>query len=94
MHLVLDQMWVTPETLFWPFLGTAFPREELADWTSHLLSNLMNNPTVYVPELLGVAILIWFALLLLTRKKVTTFIKQRIYLIFHRGFYSNGTKAN
>ena len=31
-HLILDQMWRAPQTLFWPLYGFAFDRIELTDW--------------------------------------------------------------
>ncbi|MFC1907402.1 metal-dependent hydrolase, partial [Chloroflexota bacterium] len=32
-HLVFDEMWRTPETLFWPLFGFAFQRlEDLTYW--------------------------------------------------------------
>jgi inner membrane protein len=75
VHLILDKMWLAPRTLFWPLLGTAFDRIYLADWVSNILRALMTNPEVFVPEAVGLVILLWFGLSLVFRKKVGAFIK-------------------
>lgn len=75
IHLILDQMWQTPQALLWPFLGFTFPKEDITDWLPGTLHALLTNPSVYVPELLGAVILIWFAWILLRRKKVSLFIR-------------------
>jgi len=74
-HLIFDQMWRMPQTLFWPFLGVAFESLGYTDWVSNLFYALLTNPEVYVPELLGAAILLWFGLVLVRRKKVYAFIR-------------------
>lgn len=60
MHLVLDQMWNTPQTLFWPLLGWAFPKEDLSGYIGYLLDELLHRPDVYVPEVIGFFIVIAF----------------------------------
>jgi hypothetical protein len=67
-HLVLDQMWLEPRTLIWPLYGFAFERTELNPLISGLLHNLLAVPHMYVPEIVGVAILGSSALLLGTKK--------------------------
>ena len=74
-HLVLDQMWLAPQTLFWPLLGFTFDREELADWVPNMLQAMLTNPEVYIPELVGAIVLFWFGLVLVRRKKVLAFIR-------------------
>ncbi|MFC1866170.1 metal-dependent hydrolase [Chloroflexota bacterium] len=74
-HLILDSMWETPKTLFWPLYGLAFPKENLGNWVLETHLGLVANPAVYIPEFIGAAILIWFALFLLQRKKTLSFIK-------------------
>ena len=74
-HLVLDQMWLTPKTLLWPAFGFSFPREDAAGWLSSILQGLVTKPELYVTELVGGVILIWFAGILLGRKKTLQFIK-------------------
>ena len=74
-HLICDQMWRTPQTLFWPLYGFTFERIDSANWLWNMLHDLKTDPTVYVPELVGAAILIWFALILLRRKRLCAFIR-------------------
>ncbi len=76
MHLLLDQMWIVPETLFWPLFGTDFPKEDIAGWITNILDGLINNPAVFIPELTGAIILAWFAIILLHKKKALTFIMR------------------
>jgi inner membrane protein len=75
LHLILDQMWRAPTTLFWPVLGFTFPRGELTYWMSNIFQALVSNPEVYVPEAAGMAVLLWFGLALLIRRKVGVFLK-------------------
>jgi len=75
MHLLLDSIWQTPETLFWPFLGFGFPQAPLEDWLAELLEGLSSKPAVYLPEAVGLAVLLWFFLTLVFRRKVGTFLK-------------------
>lgn len=74
-HLIFDQMWHVPQTLFWPLFGLALVKIDLSRWIPGMFSALFTEPTVYVPELAGGAILIWFALTLLQRKKIYAFIR-------------------
>lgn len=60
MHLVLDQMWNIPQTLFWPLLGWEFPKEDLSGYVGFLLDELLHRPDVYVPELIGFIIVVAF----------------------------------
>ena len=75
MHLILDGMWLYPKTLLWPILGLAFDKTYLEDWLGSMFQRLFNDPKVFIPELIGAAILIWFAVVLICRKKVCAFIK-------------------
>ena len=74
-HLLLDQMWLTPRTLFWPLFGFDFGRGDPAGWLSGIFHALLTNPEVYVPELVGAAILLWFGLALVRRRKVRAFLR-------------------
>ena len=76
MHLVQDQMWHSPQTLLWPGYGFAFAKLDLTHWAQGILYALRTEPGVYVPELVGAAILIWFVLALVRRRKVRTFVKK------------------
>ncbi len=74
-HLLLDEIWLTPRTLFWPLLGFTFEKIDLVDWLSDIFHELFSKPGVYIPEAVGLAIVLWFGLTLVRRKKVGAFIK-------------------
>ena len=76
-HLVFDQLWLTPGTLFWPLYGFAFERlPDLATWARGTWQALLTEPAVYLPELTGAVILIWFAATLVRRKKTGSFLRN------------------
>ncbi len=74
-HLGLDQMWLTPQTLFWPLLGFTFEKADVSNWIPNIFHALLTDPAVYVPELVGAGILIRFVWLLLRKRKMHSFIK-------------------
>ncbi|MCJ7769863.1 MAG: metal-dependent hydrolase [Dehalococcoidales bacterium] len=76
LHLILDQMWQTSQTLLWPVFGFAFPREDMTGWAQDTLQALLKNPAVYIPELIGAGIIVLFGWFLLRRKKTIAFIKR------------------
>ena len=78
IHLILDQMWLQPRTLLWPLYGLTFEREDLTDWTLDILRNLVSLPQVYVIEIIGVTVIIWFIATLIRNKTVYAFIKKGI----------------
>ena len=74
-HLVLDQMWLMPRTLFWPVYGFTFDRlEDLTYWWQDMWYALFTEPSVYIPELIGAVILVWFMLVLVTRRRFYSFL--------------------
>ena len=75
-HLIFDQMWLTPQTLLWPLYGFAFEKLDLTVWTQNIFYALYTDPAVYVPELLGIVILVWFGLVLVRTRKLHCFIKS------------------
>ena len=75
MHLLLDSIWITPRTLFWPFLGFTFDKFNVEDWLSFWFWDLFVYPDLFIPELVGLAILLSFAFTLIYRKKVGAFLK-------------------
>ncbi len=76
MHLILDEMWRAPATLFWPLMGVTFKKIELAAWVENIFQALFSDPKVYVPELIGLVILLWFGTALAGRKQIGIFIKH------------------
>jgi len=59
-HLAEDQMWLTPGTLFWPLFGLEFPKFNLEDYAGYIWYVLFHEPSAYVPEIIGVAIIAGF----------------------------------
>ena len=77
IHLILDQMWRTPTTLLWPAYGWAFPKENTTNWIPQVLHGVVADPSVYVPEIIGIVILVVFAVRLLQKRTLTDFLKHR-----------------
>jgi inner membrane protein len=75
-HLLLDSMWRTPSTLFWPLLGFSFPEIDFESWKQGIFHTLVSNPAVYIPEIIGLAIVLWFGVDVIRRKKVGAFLKS------------------
>jgi len=75
-HLVLDEMWLTPKTLFWPLFGWRFPKENLSHWWENIFQALFTNPWVYVPEAIGATVIIIFGLILIKRRAIGKFLFQ------------------
>lgn len=60
MHQVEDQMWLYTSTTLWPVFGIEFPRITIDDYGSYILERLFTVPEVYVPELIGLVLMIAF----------------------------------
>ena len=79
LHLIEDQIWRAPQTLLWPLFGFAFPKtapDLLIHWTQNMLYVLRTYPSVYMPEIIGALILIWFTVVLGRRQKVRIFLTK------------------
>lgn len=75
-HLLLDEMWLTPRTLFWPLYGWDFPREDISHWWENIFQVLCSNPRVYVPEIIGIIILLGIGIKLIKIGMVREFLSQ------------------
>ena len=75
MHLILDQIWSRPVVLLWPLLGP-LPRGETTGWMSNMIQGLFSRPEVYVPEIIGLVIVLSFAYRIVRGKSVTIFIRD------------------
>ena len=73
-HLVLDEMWNNPVTLWWPLLGQ-FGKVETAGWMPWLLHLLLSDPGTYIPEIIGLAVILLLGHRLLVSRTFTNFIK-------------------
>ncbi|MFZ3149245.1 MAG: metal-dependent hydrolase [Methanothrix sp.] len=73
IHLSLDFIWNSPETLLWPLLGP-FPGVPLQDTMSYLqlLLSGLKNTGILIPEIAGLAYLIFFAYV--ERKQASSWI--------------------
>ena len=76
MHLILDEMWRIPQTLFWPFQGLSFEKIDLTNWLSNLFHALVHEPTVSISELAGAAVIVWFIWSLARRGKIYAFLRN------------------
>jgi inner membrane protein len=77
-HLVLDQMWHTPQTLFWPADGFTFPgggNLGFIEWLRSLFENALMQPSDYVPEIVALIILVPFVLQLSRGGALLRFLK-------------------
>jgi len=73
-HLIFDQMWRLPVTLWWPLLGP-IPRETTAGWLPSLWQALISNPYIYISETIGFIIILYLFLRLLVSHRVIFFLK-------------------
>lgn len=74
-HLLFDEMWQNPGTLFWPAFGFGFAKEDLTYWLSNIFLALLTNPRTYVPEILGGAVLLSFGVMLLRQRRIWSFVR-------------------
>ena len=76
-HLVCDQMWGSPATLLWPFLGP-LPAKETAGWLSDVIRDLFTDPDSGIPEIVGLLALLFLlpAYRLVTKKGVVAFLSD------------------
>jgi membrane-bound metal-dependent hydrolase YbcI (DUF457 family) len=71
MHLMLDYMWQSPQTLFWPIEGWSFPENSqynLRLWIGGMLQKLTSDPVEFVLELVGFLAMVVFMLDLVRSK--------------------------
>jgi len=79
-HLILDEMWLTLKTLLWPLFGIGFEKYEIGNWVMNILHGLLENPKLYVPEIIGFVLIMWFVWELLHRRAIIRFLRQgRVY---------------
>jgi inner membrane protein len=70
MHELLDGMWNTPVTFYWPLYGTAFPSESTGDFLGRMLTELIHVPAIWIAELAGLIMLVWIFYLVLANHKL------------------------
>jgi inner membrane protein len=74
-HLLLDEIWDNPVTLFWPFLGK-FKITDTEGWISGIWENLFTLPEVYLPEIIGLVVVTCIAFRVLKDRNIIRFIRQ------------------
>lgn len=57
VHLALDAMWASPETLWWPLLGWGFTESGSADLGSYV-TEILTDPMVWALEVAGAVYLV------------------------------------
>ncbi|MFC1952547.1 metal-dependent hydrolase [Chloroflexota bacterium] len=75
-HLILDQMWLNPRTLFWPLYGLSFEKGIVEDWLPRILTSLVTKPSVYLPEIIGALLLAAFFWDIIRHGKLTSFLRS------------------
>lgn len=74
-HLILDSIWLTPRTFLWPLFGLAFDKHSTEDWMSGILDALLAKPGVYIPEIIGLVLLVAFFYPLVRDRQMIEFFK-------------------
>ena len=57
-HLILDGMWLIPQTFLWPLKGLSFPPASPGNVFDGWLAGLVSNPLIYIPEGIGLVIIL------------------------------------
>ena len=74
-HLLLDEMWLSPRIILWPLFGS-FPSVEAMDWFDVYYKMLFTEPKVYIPEIIGLAILVWFVISLIRHRSLGRWLRH------------------
>ena len=73
-HLLFDQIWIDPVTLWWPLLGPLLPGNR-SSFVTDVLHNML-TPEIFIPEIIGLAILIYFKIHLIKAGGIRSFLKS------------------
>lgn len=77
IHLLLDQIWKEPLALWWPLMGP-LPKIAKTGWYSYLAEELISSPSVYIPEIIGLIVLVLMGVRLIMRKHFTHFFRTGV----------------
>jgi inner membrane protein len=72
-HLILDEIWEIPVTLFWPLLGK-LDITDTEGWFSRLWENL-SLPEVFIPEIIGLAVVLYITFRVIRDRNLIRFIR-------------------
>jgi inner membrane protein len=73
-HLILDQMWMSPRTFYWPLYGWRFPGYNDTNIIGAWLTSLIKYPADYIPEIFGVVIVGWVLSVLIKLRGLRQFL--------------------
>ena len=76
IHLILDSMWLYPGILFWPYYGLKFPQRAEGNWLNSDIIRLITDPSYYLPELIGFAVIAYYFWPLVKNKQIKLFIRR------------------
>jgi len=77
IHLVLDQIWNEPLTLWWPLIGP-MPKVATTGWYAYLVEELISSPSVYIPEIIGLMVLVLMGARLVMKRRITHFFRTGV----------------
>jgi len=77
MHLILDQIWNSPVILLWPLMGP-LPHGDTSGWLADRFQELFLYPRVYIPEIIGLLVILFFNYRVAKGKMVTGFLKEGV----------------
>lgn len=74
-HIMEDQMWASPQTLFWPLFGWYYPKDPIVDGPLFLFmllkESFMSKLTQdFIPEIIGMMVIVILSL---------SWLKERLY---------------
>jgi hypothetical protein len=76
LHDVLDTIWTIPQTFLWPFLGWRFYEKPEEQWLASIWTKLITDPLVFVPEIIGLIIILYTVWELTVHHKLRFFLKS------------------
>jgi inner membrane protein len=83
MHFIMDAIWTDPTTFYWPFLGPFARHPGISAWIlQSWLQSLFAEARLYIPEIIGFLILLFFTIRLIKKRSVIAFIKMGCLVIF------------
>jgi membrane-bound metal-dependent hydrolase YbcI (DUF457 family) len=78
-HVLLDGMWNSLYVFYWPAYGWTFPDKIFSSFWSIWVESLLHNPAAFIPESLGVIVVIGlFWWLMGSRKFFSLIVRGRI----------------
>ena len=76
-HFILDAMWTEPITFYWPLLGAFQRHPGISAWIlQSWIQSLIKEPRLYIPEITGFLISLFFTARLIMHKQVKALILQ------------------